>query len=443
MTALGSFGGVATPSARQVALPDALAAFRSGRVNGDRFLAYGNGRSYGDSCLLRDGRLITMGSHRRILDFDPETGLIRAEAGVMLSQIIERVAPHGWFLPVTPGTKFVTLGGAVANDVHGKNHHVRGTFGGHVEHIVLMSSDGTIHELPDGEASGLFAATVGGMGLTGLILEVTLRLMRVPGINIEEQAIPFSSLDGFFELCDEVDANFEYAVAWIDQLASGAKAGRGVMLAGRHCDDGDFAVRSHKPLVSVPFAMPFNMLNRPAIGAFNRLYGFAKSRKTGLNRVNYDSYFYPLDAVGHWNRLYGPRGFFQHQSVIPEDAARETVPRLLARARDEGFASFLTVLKRFGTTTSPGLLSFPRRGYTLTLDFPNKGWKTNALLSVLDGITVGAGGAVNPYKDARMSPETFKRSFPGWERLEALRDPAFLSDFWRRTALEARISGGV
>lgn len=437
MTVLGSFGGVAEPSAQPIALADALSVFRAGSARGQCFLAYGNGRSYGDSCLLGDGRLIIMGGHNRILDFDTETGLLRAEAGVLLSEIIEHVAPHGWFLPVTPGTKFVTLGGAVANDVHGKNHHVRGTFGSHVEHITMMSSDGTVHELGDGEASGLFAATVGGMGLTGLILEVTLRLMRIPGLDIEEQAFPFDGLAGFFELCDAVDNEFEYAVAWIDQLAAGRHAGRGVMLAGRHCADGDYTLRSHQPRITVPFTMPFNFINRPAVGMFNRLYRAAKIRKRGLNRVNYDSYFYPLDAVGHWNRFYGPNGFFQHQSVIPEDAAREVVPRLLARARDDGHASFLTVLKRFGSITSPGLLSFPRRGYTLTMDFANGGWRTQALLAALDAITTAGGGAVNPYKDARMSAETFKRSFPHWEKLEAMRDPAFLSDFWRRAALEA------
>lgn len=406
------------------------------RSNGP-LLAHGSGLSYGDSCLNASGTLVLMRGHTRILSFDPDTGLLHAQSGVRLAEIITATAPHGWFLPVTPGTKFVTLGGAIANDVHGKNHHVRGTFGRHVERLTLLRSDGQAFDIGRDDATGLFAATIGGMGLTGIIADATIRMMRSPGLDIEETVLPFTNLHDYFDLADQVDRSFEYSVAWIDQLGSGQHTGRGLLFAGRHRDDGMFAVGNHKKRLNVPFTLPFNAINKTTVAALNWLYRNAKGRSGGAKRVSYDSYFYPLDGIGHWNRLYGPRGFFQHQSVIPEDAARETLALLLKKSREGGHASFLSVLKRFGDMPSPGLLSFPRPGYTLTLDFANGGAKTLALLNDLDAITIDAGGAVNPYKDARMSPQTFKRSFPDWGRLEEKRDPGIMSDFWRRTALKS------
>ncbi len=428
----GSFGRVSAPSLRSMQPSDAIAAFRNG-AGVERYLAYGNGRSYGDSCLLKSGSLVTMRANRRVLSFDPQTGLLHAEAGAMLSEIIAETAPYGWFLPVTPGTKFVTLGGAIANDIHGKNHHVQGTFGRHVVRLMLLRSNGRTRILEPGGRDPLFAATIGGMGLTGIILEASIRMMRVPGLDVVETATPFSSLDGFFELCAEADDRHDYVVAWIDQLATGRSEGRGVLLAGRHSEDGRFRPAPEAPRISVPFTPPVNLINQVTVSAFNRLYHFSKAHRRGTRRTGYDAYFYPLDAVGNWNALYGPNGFFQHQSVVPEEDAPRTVARLLQRSRESGHASFLTVLKRFGSLASPGLLSFARPGYTLTMDFANRGVETNALLAELDAITIAAGGAVNPYKDARMSATTFRKSFPRWQELEANRDPAFTSDFWERT----------
>jgi FAD/FMN-containing dehydrogenase len=271
------------------------------------------------------------------------------------------------------------------------------------------------------------------MGLTGLILSATIRLMRVPSLAIGQTATAFPNLDAFFDLAPEADRTSSYAVAWIDQMAHGKHAGRGVLLAGNHAEGRDFSITKPGRL-RVPFQPPFSVLNRPFIKLFNAAYGWKQGRAT-QSRVGYQSYFFPLDGVRDWNRLYGPRGLLQHQSVVPEDAAREAIPALLAAGRDAGHASFLTVLKRFGNRPSPGLLSFPRPGYTLTLDFPNGGAATRKLFERLDAITIDAGGAVNPYKDARMTADVFARSFPNWRDLEALRDPAFLSDFWRRTAL--------
>lgn len=429
------FGRIFAPSKRALhfgktnALPD-LAKSNGG------LLTHGSGLSYGDSCLNSAGILVLMRDHARILAFDPETGLLYAQAGIRLAEIVAATAPHGWFLPVTPGTKFVTLGGAIANDVHGKNHHVRGAFGRHVEGLTLMRSDGRTLDLGPADKTGLFAATIGGMGLTGIIADATVRMMKVPGLDIEETVMPFDSLEGYFDGADDVDEAFEYSVAWIDQSASGKQAGRGLLFAGRHRADGRFDVRGSKPRLSMPFTPPINLVGKPVITVFNRAYRAIKGRAAGARRANYDSYFYPLDGIGNWNRLYGPRGFFQHQSVVPAEAARETVALLLRRSRESGHASFLSVLKRFGDVPSPGLLSFPRPGYTLTLDFANGGTRTLSLLDELDAITIDAGGAVNPYKDARMSARTFRRSFPEWGQLEEKRDPAFVSDFWRRTALK-------
>lgn len=394
-------------------------------------LAYGNGRSYGDSCQNAAGTLIDMRPMNRILSFNAETGTLEAEAGVLLGDIIAYVAPHGFFPAVVPGTQFVTLGGAIANDVHGKNHHRRGTFGCHVEAITLLKSDGRIYRCSAANKARLFGATIGGMGLTGLILTATIRLMRVPSLDVVEKATPFSALGQFFDLAEAADRTDEYVVAWIDQLAS---SGRGILFTGNHAEHGShMAVRGDGAL-SVPLKPPFTVLNRPVLRVFNAAYRWRRARSARPRQVGYPSFFFPLDGVRDWNRLYGPRGLFQHQSLVPEDVARRTVPALLDAARRAGQGSFLTVLKRFGPIRSPGMLSFPRPGFTLTLDFPNRGAQTLALLDELDRITIDAGGAVNPYKDARMSPEVFAASFPGWHELEALRDPAFVSDFWSRTA---------
>lgn len=397
-----------------------------------RLLPFGNGRSYGDSCHHQFGVLADMRSQNNIISFDPEIGFLTAEPGVMLHEIIDHCAPHGWFLPVTPGTRYVTLGGAVANDVHGKNHHGRGTFGSHVEALTLQRSDGLFRLTPD-EPTGLFNATIGGMGLTGIIVRITLRMMKVSSLDLVEKLTPFSSLDDYFAQAEAADHANEYAVAWLDQLSGE----RGVLMTANHAKNGNFDTGVHQAKLQVPFELPFNALNKWSLKAFNAAFYAAKKRKSGkLLNSGYQSFFYPLDAVDNWNRLYGPKGLYQHQSAIPADDAKDTIRLMLHAAQAAGQASFLTVLKRFGAVQSPGILSFPKPGYTLTLDFPNQGKKTLALLDELDRLTIKSGGRVNPYKDARMSPETFAASFPNWGELEAFRDPTIVSDFWKRTALQ-------
>ncbi|TAN13956.1 MAG: FAD-binding oxidoreductase [Rhizobiaceae bacterium] len=429
-----SFGRNVAETRRSLPLSAAIELLRTGNVEPGSLLGYGNGRTYGDSCQNASGSVVDMRPANRILSFDARSGVIEAEAGVFLSDIIAYAVPLGWFPPVLPGTQYVTVGGAIANDVHGKNHHVRGTFGCHVESLALLRSDGQTYRCSRTANATLFSATIGGMGLTGLVRSARIRLRRISLPDLMETVTPFASLDGYFALAEAADEANEYAVAWIDQLADGACEGRGLLLTANHAEASP-ARQKREHRLSVPFRVPFTVLNKPFLKLFNEAYYRGKARAGAIHPASWRNFFFPLDGVRHWNRLYGPRGLYQHQSVLPLEAGQTAVREMLAVSRKAGEGSFLTVLKRFGQMRSPGLLSFPRQGYTLTLDFPNRGARTLALLTELDRITIAAGGAVNPYKDARMDSHVFEASFPNWRALESLRDPAFLSDFWRRTAL--------
>jgi FAD/FMN-containing dehydrogenase len=397
---------------------------------GGTVLPYGNGRSYGDVCTTTAGTLVGSRKRREILEFDPEAGVLRAEAGILLSEILDSCVPRGWFLPVTPGTKYVTLGGAVANDVHGKNHHVAGTFGCHVRALRLVRSDGTAVECGPGSETEWFRATVGGLGLTGLIDWVEIQLRPISSRTMNVESVRFDDLAGFFDLSRELDEQYDYTVSWIDCLAGGSRLGRGWWYGGRHADAGELTGTRRRRAPSFFIEPPLSLVNRLSLRAFNALY--YRRRLARHSESDYDPFFYPLDAVGKWNRLYGPRGFYQFQCVVPPDAGEEAVGEILRQIGDHGQGSFLAVLKQFGDIPSPGLLSFPRPGPTLALDFPNRGRRTLNLLERLEAVTMEAGGALYPAKDACMSPETFRRSFPRWEELEALRDPAVESDFWNR-----------
>ncbi|MGF7053043.1 FAD/FMN-containing dehydrogenase [Bosea sp. OAE752] len=404
----------------------------------DRFrrpvLAYGNGRSYGDSCLNSRGSLIDARSLANVQTFDRETGLLTCGAGLLLDRLLDIVVPAGWFPCVTPGTSFVTIGGALANDVHGKNHHAAGTFGCHVRAFELMRSDGQrILCAPDMNAD-LFAATIGGFGLTGLITQVTLQLMPIRSAAMEQEVLHFDSLDGFFGLAAESDSTHDYTVAWIDALASGRHFGRGVFFRANHAPDFGFLPPQPGRSLRFPIEPPFPLINRVTLSAFNWLYRHSQPRGAAPRRVPYRPFFYPLDRIRDWNRAYGPQGLRQFQCAVPMAGARRAVEEMLSRTLAAGEASFLTVLKLFGAKRSPGLMSFPIPGATLTLDFPNRGARTEALLRELDRIAIEAGGRVNPYKDARMSAATFQASFPQWRDFATHIDPGFSSDFWRRVS---------
>ena len=392
-------------------------------------LCHGRGRSYGDVCLNENGRLLVTDALDRIISFDKERGILRAEAGLTIDSLLRTVVPHGWFVPVTPGTKFVTLGGVVANDVHGKNHETAGCFGSHISKIGLALSSGDLLTLSLGENAALFGATIGGLGLTGLILWIEIQLAPIASALIESETIPIRDLDHFFVVAQESQA-WPYGVGWVDALAVGGGIGRGCYIRGRHAEKGELAAH-RQPRLSVPFDVPDGLLNQYSIRAFNSLYRYRSGKKKHQIQ-HYDAFFYPLDAIGSWNRLYGRRGFFQHQSVVPMTHAFDSVRKMLSFCSEQREGSFLVVLKLFGDRRSPGLLSFPRPGATLALDFPNRGESTRRLLARMESEVMKAGGRLYPAKDATMSAETFQAGYPDWVKLESLRDPAINSDFWRR-----------
>lgn len=391
------------------------------------YLPVGNSRSYGDSAMPTGTAILTRGLNR-ILDFNAETGLLRAEAGVLLSDVIAHVTPRGWFLPVTPGTQFVTLGGALANDVHGKNHHRAGTFGCHIRAFELIRSDGARLLCSPQSNAGLYAATIGGMGLTGLVTWIELALKPTPTPDVIEETIRFPSLDRFFTLSAESDAAYEYSVAWIDSSARGAALGRGLFMRANHADAPAAPRRGLR--LALPFTPPLSLMNGASIGLFNAAQ-FALA-KDGERRRGYGQFFYPLDGIGGWNKAYGPRGFHQHQSVLPLHAAEQAIADMLNALHEARIYSFISVLKIFGRQASPGLLSFPREGATLALDLPNHGEATLRLLSRLDEITLRAGGAVNPYKDSRLPRDVFEASFPSLAQMQPWLDPLAASQFSRR-----------
>ena len=424
-----SWGGLVARDTEIVAAEPWIAAPSQHRTP---VLAYGNGRSYGDSCLNDGGALILGRNLDRILAFDRVSGLLTCEAGVLLDDVLKLTVQAGWFPPVTPGTAFVTIAGALANDVHGKNHHRAGTFGRHVRAFELIRSDG--HRLtcaPDLNGE-LFAATIGGFGLTGLITQVTLQLMPVTSAEMQQEVLHFDGLDRFFAIAAESDASHDYTVAWIDSLASGAQLGRGVFFRANHAMGGDAPLARSKRPLPFPIRPPIPLINGLTLRAFNALYRAAQPSSPEPRRIPYRPFFYPLDRVANWNRAYGPKGLRQFQCAVPMAHARKAVEAMLRRTLVAGEASFLTVLKLFGDLPSPGMMSFPIAGATLTLDFPNRGARTEALLAELDRITIEAGGRVNPYKDARMSPATFEASFPDWREFARHIDPGFSSSFWRR-----------
>jgi FAD/FMN-containing dehydrogenase len=394
-------------------------------------LAFGNGRSYGDSCLAASGHVMQTLPLDRMITADWNSGVLRAEPGITLEQVLEVAIPRGWMLPVTPGTKYATLGGAIANDVHGKNHHVRGTFGRHVRCFGLARSDGTQLECSPEFNETLFAATVGGLGLTGLILWAEIQLMPIKSSLIDVTSIRFANLNEFFTLSEELDTQHEYSVAWVDCQSRGAALGRGIFMVGDHARNGPLEVDSKKKR-TVPITPPISPFNSVTLRAFNELYYRRQRQEKVYSRVGYDGYFYPLDGLLEWNRIYGRAGFQQYQCVVPASVARDSIRAILEAISASGTGSFLAVLKRCGAIESPGLLSFPLEGTSLALDFPQRDAHNIRLFAALDAIVREAGGRMYPAKDAHMPGADFRAAYPQWQQLESLRDPAMLSRFWER-----------
>lgn len=410
---------------------DLPTVLREMRNRYDSTLPYGAGLSYGDSCLAASSHVLQTGRLNRFLLADWESGILRAESGVTLAEILEVAIPRGWFLSVTPGTKFVTLGGAIANDVHGKNHHRRGTFGCHVRQFSLIRSDRDPIICSPAQHCELFQATIGGLGLTGVIGWAEIQLVQIRSSAINSVTTRFSSLDEFFAISDEFDARHEFSVSWVDCRASGRTVGRGVYMAGDFATEGTLQVE-RPPRVSVPVTPPISLINSASLAAFNAVYYRKAPVARRYSTGGYNAFFYPLDAIRHWNRIYGQPGFQQYQALIPSAHAREGIQALLKAIAQSGTGSFLAVLKRCGSHASPGILSFPQAGTTLALDFPQHDRLGRSLFPRLDGIVRELNGRQYPAKDAHMAGEDFRSAYPNWEVLESFRDPALLSEFWRR-----------
>ncbi|AEU34620.1 FAD-binding oxidoreductase [Granulicella mallensis] len=394
-------------------------------------LAVGMGRSYGDVCLLKDGTLLQTTSMNRLLGFDAATGLLTAETGITLAQILDFAVPRGFFLPVTPGTKYVTLGGAIANDIHGKNHHAAGTFGNHITQFELVRSDGTRMHCTPTQNPDYFAATIGGMGLTGVMTWAQVRLKPIVSRMIDYQGIQFHGIDEFLDLTQQAE-HIEYTVSWVDVTSTGKNFCRGIFMQGDHSQVPGPLEPSAKPKLVFPFELPGFALNGATVGAFNGLYFNKQMKKRVTALQDYEPFFYPLDAVLHWNRMYGKRGLLQFQYAIPWEHAREGTVAILTEVAKSGLASFLAVLKAFGDVQSPGMMSFPKPGMTLALDFPIKPEKSFALFDRLAEMTREFGGRLYPAKDARMTAPQFQEFYPQWERFSRYKDPALTSSFWER-----------
>jgi decaprenylphospho-beta-D-ribofuranose 2-oxidase len=398
-------------------------------LNADEIIARGNGRCYGDASLAKN--IISTLKYNKILSFDTVQGIFECQSGLTLDKILEIIVPKGWFLPVTPGTKFITVGGAVASDVHGKNHHVDGSFSNHILDMDVLLSNCEVLTCSSTMNSDLFWSTCGGMGLTGIITRVKFSLKKIESSYIKQKQIKAKNLEEIIDLFEEYK-QYTYSVAWIDCLKRGNNFGRSILILGEHAKMEDLDEKKKKdPLklpnkkqITFPFTLPSFVLNQLTVKAFNFLY-YAKNLKKEVNNiVSYEPFFYPLDAILCWNRGYGKKGFVQYQFVLPLESKAGLV-EILKRISNEGLGSFLAVLKVFGKQDD--LISFPKEGFTLALDFPVRK-NLFKFLDELDKIVLNHGGRIYLSKDARMKPEIFWNGYPNAQKfLESLKkyNPSF------------------
>jgi FAD/FMN-containing dehydrogenase len=391
-------------------------------------LAFGMGRSYGDACLNPGRALWPTRALDRLMSFDTTMGRLVCEPGVLLRDIQRLMLPRGWALPATPGTQIVTVGGAIANDVHGKNHHVRGSFGDNVRALTLLRTDGRRIECGPDRESAWFAATIGGVGLTGLIVQAELQLQKVPGPWLATETIPYAHLGEFFELADASEADWEYTVSWIDCLS---RKGRGIFMRANPVAAEGRAAPEAKTR-TMPLVPPVSLVNKLSLTPFNTAYYQLNRMRAGASIAHYEKFFYPLDNLLEWNRIYGPAGFYQYQSVVPREVGADATAAMLTEIARSGEGSFLAVLKTFGNRQPLGMLSFPQPGVTLALDFPNKGAATARLFDRLDTIVREAGGRIYLAKDARMPRDLFEAGYPRLAEFQRYRDPGISSALSRR-----------
>ena len=406
-------------------------------------LAFGNGRSYGDVCLNPNGHLWHTTGLNKFIAFDETSGRLVCEAGVLLRDIQRLCVSRGWMLPVTPGTQLITVGGAIANDVHGKNHHAVGSFGDHVLGLSLVRTNGEALSLDWVNTPAWMSATVGGLGLTGVIVTAELQLRRVSSPWLRTETLPYQGLSEFFDLADASEHDWEHTVSWIDCLAG--KTARGIFMRANPLSAQQVATMpslraaltaqnrkmQRKPL-TMPFVPPVSLVNGLSLRPFNLAYYQLQKLKSGFDVAHYEPFFYPLDNLQHWNRMYGPRGFYQYQSVVPREVGHDAVQAMLDAIAHSGEGSFLAVLKTFGNREAKGMLSFPQPGVTLALDFPNRGERTRQLFERLDAIVRSARGRLYMAKDARMPRDLFEAGYPRLSEFATYRDPGISSAMSRR-----------
>lgn len=444
---LSGWGGVGSSSA-QVFRPARQRELRAclGASMSVEMIPRGLGRSYGDSATLSSGNVVLSERLNRFLAFDAEHGLLTCESGISFAKIVAAVVPQGYFLPVTPGTKFVSLGGAIAADVHGKNHQVHGSLGNFVVDFVIWTGGNELLHCSRDENADLFWATIGGMGLTGYIVQATLQLTSIETSSVRVDYKQLPDLDALLAASLDLEEKSTYSVAWVDCVAKGAKLGKSVLMCGEHatCDELPPLLRKNPLQIpetrtkSVPFNFPGFALNRYSVAAFNKLYYLTHPTRQG-EIESFDSFFYPLDTINNWNRIYGRRGFIQYQALLSLETAGEGIQRLLEEIVRAGNASFLAVLKRTGEANS-GMLSFCRPGITLALDLPNTGHRLQELVTKLDQIVSDYDGRLYFAKDSMSSPDTFKSMYSRLDEFREVRrrydpDGRFVSDQAKRLGI--------
>jgi decaprenylphospho-beta-D-ribofuranose 2-oxidase len=414
----------------------ASAAVKEAGVRGA--LARGLGRSYGDAAQNGGGLVLRLKSSAADIVLDPAAGTVTVGAGVSIDELLRVVVPRGFFVPVSPGTRFVTIGGAIASDIHGKNHHVDGSIGNHVMSITMLLADGSTVTIGPTEQPALFWATVGGMGLTGVMLHATLRLLPIETSRMRVDTSRVADLDTLLATMSDGDDDVRYSVAWIDLVAKGRHLGRSVLSRGDHATMADldahqslspFAYGPHQVLSVPPLIPPMGVLNHATVAAFNEVW----FRKAPVHRAGeiqgIGAFFHPLDLIGSWNRLYGKPGMVQYQFVVPI-GAEETMRTVVERLSASGAASFLAVLKRFGAA-NPAPLSFPQPGWTLALDIPGGSRGLGDLLHGLDRLVLDAGGRHYFAKDSHMTPDAVRRGYPRLDEWKAIRDEVDPQHVWQ------------
>jgi FAD/FMN-containing dehydrogenase len=403
-------------------------------LNGNNsYLPIGMARSYGDCCLNHGGALISTRGLNRFLSFDEQSGILCCQSGVSLSEILDFAVPKNWFLPVSPGTKHVSVGGAIANDVHGKNHQTAGTFGENVIEFELERSNGERFLCSREKNPELFKATIAGLGLTGLILWAKIRLKKITSPFMKCRNIIFHSLEEFFDVSREFSDQHEYSVAWMDCASKSSQFGRGIFMCADHGADGSDNNYS-KRYINLPVYLPKGIVTNYAVSGFNKLYFALMEKRKAEFTAHYDPYFYPLDVIGSWNRIYGKNGFFQFQGVVPYGDNNKLALGVFEILKKSEHCSYLTVVKEFSEREASGLMSFPRKGLTICFDIPNKGPDTLKFIKKLNDYACSAGGAIYPAKDASMSPDNFITSYRNISEFSGFIDKKFSSSFWRRVS---------